>query len=107
MRECFYQTCERRTYAAPQYGHEIYLKVGEDLGEKGRVAMSKEAMEELGIRKGDSVEIYGAWMQEAETSLSNEKDMTIIRMDKAIREALPCEIGQCVGVRSKYTEYKA
>lgn len=104
MRECFYRTCEGRTYAAPQYGHEIHLKVGEDLNEKGKVAMSKEAMEELGIQKGDLVEIYGAWIQEARTILSNEKDITIIRMDKTIREALPCDIGQCVGVRSKYSE---
>ena len=48
MRKEFYQEVEGKTYAAPQYGHEIRLKVGEDLQEQKTVALSREAMEELG-----------------------------------------------------------
>lgn len=104
MRECFYQTCEGRTYAAPQYGHEIRVKVGEDIDKKGAIAMSKEAMEELRIKEGDVVEIYGAWMQKATTILSDDPDITVVHMDRAVREALPCEIGQYVGIRSEYKD---
>ncbi len=104
MRDCFYQACEGRTYAAPQYGQEISVNVGEDLDQKGVIALSREALEELGIQEGESVEIYGAWMQEAKAVISDEKEMTIVRMNKTIREALPCAIGQCVGIRSKSKE---
>jgi len=102
MRKEFYQMCEGRTYAAPQYGKEIRVKVGEDLDQKGAVSISREGMEELGIEQGDLVEIYGAWIQEVKAVLSKEKDITVVRMDKAVREALPCIIGEYVGVRSKY-----
>jgi anaerobic selenocysteine-containing dehydrogenase len=102
MREEFYVNVEGKTYAAPQYGHEIRVKIGEDLEEEKAVAMSKEAMEELGINAGDLVEVYGAWIQEARAVLSKEKDMTLVRLSKAVREKLPCSIGQHVGIRKKY-----
>lgn len=102
MRDVFYRKVEGMTYVAPQYGKEILLKVGPDIEDDGAVAMSKEAMEELEISENDIVEIYGAWMQKAKAILSKEKDITIIRMDKKIREALPVAIGQAVGVRKKY-----
>lgn len=102
MRDVFYRKVEGRTYAAPQYGKEILLKVGADIEADGSVAMSKEALEELEISENDIVEIYGAWMQKAKAILSKEKDITMIRMDKKIREALPVAIGQTVGVREKY-----
>ncbi len=101
MRECFYQECEGRTYVAPQYGHEIRVRVGEDLDRKNAVAISKEAMEELGIQEGDVVEICGAWMQQGETVLSSEEEITVVRMDKTIRQALPCARGQYIGIRAK------
>jgi hypothetical protein len=102
MKDVFYRKVEGRTYAAPQYGKEILLKVGADIEADGSVAMSKEAMEGLEISENDIVEIYGAWMQKAKAILSKEKDITLIRMDKKIREALPVAIGQTVGVRKKY-----
>lgn len=102
MREVFYQKVEGRTYASPQYGKEIRVKVGEDIEQKGAIAMSREAMEELSIQEGDVVEIYGAWIQEAKAAVSDEKDISLVRMDKDIREALPCTIGQFVGVRNQY-----
>ena len=102
MRDVFYRKVEGMTYVAPQYGKEILLKVGADIEADGSVAMSKEAMEELEISENDIVEIYGAWMQKAKAILSKEKDITMIRMDKKIREALPVAIGQTVGVRKKY-----
>lgn len=102
MRDVFYRKVEGMTYVAPQYGKEILLKVGADIEADGSVAMSKEAMEELEISENDIVEIYGAWMQKGKAILSKEKDITIIRMDKKIREALPVAIGQTVGVRKKY-----
>jgi hypothetical protein len=102
MRDVFYRKVEGRTYVAPQYGKEILLKVGADWETKGSVAMSKEAMEELEISENDAVEIYGAWTQKAKAVLSREKDITLIRMDKEIREALPVAIGQTVGVRKEY-----
>ena len=64
--------------------------------------MSREAMQELGIQEGDIVEIYGAWMQEAKAVLSEEKDMTLVRISQQVREALPCSVGQYVGIRRKY-----
>ena len=102
MREEFYLEADGQTYAAPQYGYEIRVKVGADLKEENAVAMSKEAMEELGIQEGDIVEIYGAWIQEAKAVLSKEKDMTLVQMSQKIREALPCSPDQYVGIRRKY-----
>lgn len=98
----FYKKVEGRTYAAPQYGKEITLKVGKDIEERGAVAISKEAMAELGILEGEVVEIIGAWTQKAKVIPSTEQDMTIIRMDKEIRGALPVDIGQEVGIRKEY-----
>jgi len=103
MGNVFYREVEGRTYAAPQYGKEITVTVGEDIVEGGTAAISKEAMEELDIKEGDLIEIYGAWMQEAKAILSNQKDITIIQMNKRMRETLPVDIGQRVGVRKKYT----
>jgi hypothetical protein len=102
MREEFYPQVEGRTYAAPQYGQEIRVLVGEDLEQKGAIALSKEALEELGIQEGDAVEVYGGWIQKGKTVLSSEKDITLVRMAKEIREALPCEKGQYVGIRKEY-----
>ena len=102
MRDVFYRKVEGRTYVAPQFGKEILLKVGADVETEGSVAVSKEAMEELEILENDIVEIYGAWMQKAKAILSQEKDITLIRMDKKIREALPVAIGQAVGVRKRF-----
>jgi anaerobic selenocysteine-containing dehydrogenase len=99
MRQEFYPEIEGRTYVAPQYGHEITVRVGDDLDQAGCIAMSREAMEELGVRDGDYVEIYGAWMQRAKAVLSKEKDITVVRIHRRIREALPCAIGQHVGIR--------
>lgn len=97
----FYKEVEGRTYAAPQYGKEIILKVGKDLEERGIVAISKEAMAELGVFEGEIIEIIGAWTQKAKVILSKEEDITIIRMDKTIRTSLPIDIGQEVAVRKK------
>ena len=102
MRDVFYRKVEGMTYVAPQYGKEILLKVGPDIEDDGAVAMSKEAMEELETSGNDIVEIYGAWIQKAKAILLEEKDVTMIRMDKKIREALPVAIGQTVGVRKMY-----
>jgi hypothetical protein len=102
MRKEFYQEVEGRTYAAPQYGHEIRVKVGEDLQEQKAVALSKEAMVELGIQESDEVEVLGAWIQEAEVVLSKDKDITLARLSKDVREALPCAVGQFVGIRKKH-----
>ena len=105
MRKEFYQEVEGRTYAAPQYGHEIRVKVGEDLQEQKTVktvALSKEAMVELGIQEGDMVEVYGAWIQGAKVVLSKDKDITLARLSKDVREALPCAVGQFVGIRKKH-----
>jgi hypothetical protein len=102
MRKEFYQHVEGRTYAAPQYGHEIRVKVGEDLQEQKAVALSKEAMVELGIQESDAVEVLGAWIQEAEVVLSKDKDITLARLSKDVREALPCAVGQFVGIRKKH-----
>jgi len=102
MRDVFYKKVEGRTYAAPQYGKEIFLNVGPDIETEGSAAMSKEAMEELKISENDIVEIYGAWMQKAKVILSQEKDINSIRMEKKIREALPVAIGQTIAVRKEY-----
>lgn len=102
MRDVFYRKVEGRAYAAPQYGKEILLKVGTDIETEGSVTMSKEAMEELEISENDIVEIYGAWSQKSKAILSEEKDITMIRMNKKVREALPVAIEQIVGVRKEY-----
>lgn len=80
------------------------MRVGDDLDQDGAIAMSREAMEELGVREGDDVEIYGAWMQRAKTVLFNEKDITVVRMHRKLREALPCAVGQTVGIRKARTK---
>jgi hypothetical protein len=51
-------------------------------------------------RLGEKVEICGAWIQRAKTVLSQEKDITVVRIYRKIREALPCAIGQTVGTRN-------
>ena len=103
MRDAFYKKVEGRTYAAPQYGKEITLTVGEDLEGNGVAAMSGEAMAELEISEGETVEIIGAWIQKAKAVLlSGEGDFTALRMDKRTRVALPVDTGQEVGVRKEY-----
>jgi hypothetical protein len=102
MRKEFYQEVKGRTYAAPQYGHEIRVKVAEDLKEPKTVALSKEAMVELGVQEGDRVEVYGAWIQEAVVVLSKDKDITLARLSKDVRQALPCAVGHFVGIRKKH-----
>jgi hypothetical protein len=102
MRDAFYKKIEGRTYAAPQYGKEITLTVGEDIEGNGVAAVTKEAMTELGVSEGETVEIIGAWTQKAKALLLKEEDITIIRMDEKIRTALPIDIGQEVGVRKEY-----
>ena len=102
MRDAFYKKIEGRTYAAPQYGKEIILTVGEDIEGNGVAAMTEEAMTELGVSEGETVEIIGAWTQKAEAVLLKEGDITIIRMDKKTRTALPIDAGQEVGVRKEY-----
>jgi len=102
MRDAFYRKVEGRTYAAPQYGKEITLTVGEDIEGNGVAAITEEAMTELGISEGETVEIIGAWTQKAEAVLLKEGDITIIRMDEKTRTALPVDAGQEVGVRKGY-----
>ena len=102
MGDVFYRKVEGRTYAAPQYGKEILLQVGDDIEVDGAVAISKDAMEELEISENDIVEIFGAWMQKAKAILLKDQNVTLIRMDKKIREALPVAVGQTVGVRKEY-----
>ncbi len=102
MRDAFYRKVEGRTYAAPQYGKEIILTVGEDIGGNGVAAITEEALTELGVSEGETVEIIGAWTQKAKVILLKEEDITIIRMDKKIRTALPVDTGQEVGVRKEY-----
>ena len=93
MRDAFYRKVEGRTYAAPQYGKEITLTVGEDIGGNGVAAMTEEAMTELGVSEGETVEIIGAWTQKAKALLLKEGDITTIRMDKKMRTALPVANG--------------
>ena len=103
MRDIFYKKVEGRTYAAPQYGKEITLTVDEDIEGNGIAAMSKEAMAELGVSAGETVEIIGAWTQKAKAvPLSGGEDITSLRMDKNTRTALPVDVGQEAGVRKKY-----
>ena len=100
--QVFYKKVEGRTYAAPQYGKEITLIVGQDIEGEGVAAISKEAMAELDISEGKPIEIVGAWTQKAEAVLLSEGDMTTIRIDSKTRTALPVDIGQEVGVRKEY-----
>ena len=103
MRDVFYKKVEGRTYAAPQYGKEITLIVGEDIEGSGVAAMTGEAMAELGILEGEKVEIIGAWTQKAKAVLLKEGgDITALRMDEKTRAALPVDAGQEVGVRKEY-----
>ena len=102
MRDAFCRKVEGRTYAAPQYGKEITLTVGEDIEGNGVATMTEEAMTELGISEGETVEIIGAWTQKAKAVLLKEEDIIIIRMDKKTRTALPVDAGQEVGVRKEY-----
>jgi len=102
MSKEFYRIIEGQTYAAPQYGKEILVRVGDDLDKAGTVVMTQEAMDELGITEGDRIEIYGAWTQEATAEPYQNEDITVIGMDKAIRKTLPCVIGQEVGIRKKF-----
>ncbi len=102
MRDAFYRKVDGRTYAAPQYGKEITLTVGDDIEGNGVAAMTKEAMTDLGVSEGETVEIIGAWTQKAKAVLLKEEDITIIRMDEKTRTALPVDTGQEVGVRKEY-----
>lgn len=103
MRNAFYKNVEGRTYAAPEYGKEITLTVGEDIEGNGVAAMTKEAMTELGVLEGDVVEIIGAWTPKTKAVLLSEGgDITALRMDKKTRTALPVDVGQEVGVRKEY-----
>jgi len=103
MRDAFYRKVEGRTYAAPQYGKEITLTVGDDIEGKGVAAMTGEAMAELGVSEGETVEIIGAWTPKAKAVLlSGGGDITALRMDKKTRTALPMDVGQEVGVRKEY-----
>jgi len=100
--QAFFRKLEDGMYAAPQYGKEIILTVGEDIEENGVTAISKEAMLELGISEGEIIEIIGAWIQKAKVVLLKGGDITTIRMDKGIRTALPVDIGQEIGARKEY-----
>ena len=103
MRDAFYKKVEGRTYAAPQYGKEITLTVGDDIEGSGVAAMSREAMAELGVSEGETVEIIGAWTQKAKAVLlSGGGGITALRMDEKTRTALPVDTGQEIGVRKEY-----
>ena len=102
MSSVFNDEVEGRTYAAPQYGPEITLKVAPDIDGNGTAAISREAMAELGISEGETIEIIGAWTQKAKAVLLSEGDITAIRLDTKTRTAVPVEIGQRAGVRKEY-----
>ncbi len=103
MRDAFYKKIEGRTYAAPQYGKEITLTVGEDIEGNGVAAMTEEAMTELGVSEGETIEIIGAWTRKAKAVLLKGRgDITTLRVDEKTRTALPVDIGQEVGVRKEY-----
>lgn len=102
MSDVFYKQVVGKIYAAPQYGKEITLKVGEDIEGNGVAAISEEAMAELGISEMETIEIIGAWTQQAKAIMLREGDMAAIRIDERIRKSLPVAIGQEVGVRKKY-----
>jgi len=102
MGDLFYKQVEGKTYAAPQYGKEITLEVGEDIEGNGVAAISKEAMAELGISEMERIEIIGAWTQKVKAIVLSEGDMTTIRIDERTRKSLPVAIGQEVGVRKEY-----
>ena len=102
MSDAFYKKVEGRTYAAPQYGKEITLRVGEDIEGDGVAGISREAKVELGVSEGEIIEIIGAWTQKARVVLLRGGDITTIRMDEGTRTDLPVDIGQEVGVRKEY-----
>ena len=103
MRDAFYKKVGGRTYAAPQYGKEITLTVGEDIEGDGVAAMTGEAMKELGVSEGETVEVIGAWTQKAKAVLlRGGGDITALRMGRKTRTALPVDAGQEVGVRKEY-----
>lgn len=102
MSDVFYRRVEGKTYAAPQYGKEITLEVGEDIEGNGVAAISKEAMTELGVSEMETIEIIGAWAQKAKAIILKEGDITTIRIDERTRKTLPVAIGQEVGVRKEY-----
>jgi len=99
MENIFYKDVKDRTYAAPQYGKEIILRVGKDIEEKGTAAISKEAMSELGISEGDHIEIIGAWTQNAKIILLTGETINTIHLNKATRLALPVAVGQEAAIR--------
>jgi len=102
MRDVFYRKVEGRIYAAPQYGKEITLKVGEDMEGDAVAAISEEAMVELGVSEGETIDVIGAWTQKAKATILREGETTTIRMDERTRKALPVAVGQEVGVRKEY-----
>ena len=102
MRDVFYRKVEGQTYAAPQYGKEITLKAGEGIEGNGVAAISEEAMAELEVSEGETIEIIGAWTQKAKVTILREGEITAIRIDERTRKALPVAIGQEVGVRKEY-----
>lgn len=103
MHDVFYNKVEGRTYAAPQYGTEITLTVGEDIGGSGVAAISREAMAELEVSQGETVEIIGAWTQKATVVLLKEgESITTLHMDRRTRKALTVDVGREVGVRKEY-----
>lgn len=102
MSDLFYKQVEGRTYAAPQYGKEITLEVGEDIERNGVAAISKEAMAELGISEMERIEIIGAWTRKVKAIVLIEGDINTIRIDERTRKSLPVAIGQEVGVRKEY-----
>lgn len=102
MSDAFFKKVEGRTYAAPQYGKEITLKVTEDTERDAIAAISKEAMAELGVSEGDTIEIIGAWTQKVTVTTLREGEIDTIRLSESIRKALPISVGQEVGVRKEY-----
>lgn len=103
MQDAFYKKVEGQTYAAPQYGREITLRVGEDTENDTLATISQEAMLELGVTEGDTIEIIGAWTQKVRVTTLREGQIDIIRMSERVRKALPVSVGQEVGVRKEYT----
>ena len=103
MRDVFYKNLEEQTYAAPQYGKEITLKIGEDIERNGVAAISEEAMVELEVSEGETIEIVGAWTQKAKVTMLTGGEMIAIRIAERTRKALPVAIGQEVGVRKEYS----
>jgi hypothetical protein len=99
MHDVFNRKVDGRTYAAPLYGKEITLTVGEDMEGDAVASISEEAMIELGVSEGGTIEIIGAWSQKAKATILREGEITTIRIDERTRKALPVSAGQKVGVR--------